>query len=63
MKKKNSFRPEDFKYEPVEQPKLPLWMHSVERPATDHEKAGVVKTAVFILASGMLLALAYLIVG
>lgn len=34
--KKEKLRPQDIKYEPVEQERVPLWMHSVERPQGAH---------------------------
>ncbi len=36
--KKNTFKtqPQDIKYEPIQQPKQSLWMHSVERAHPKH---------------------------
>lgn len=31
---KNKFKPSDFEYSPIEQPKRPLWMNSVQSHRT-----------------------------
>ncbi len=38
--KKNTFKPSDFKYEPVRQDKLPLWMNTVQSYRTSKTTTG-----------------------
>lgn len=42
MKSKNTFKPSDFKYEPVRQDKLPLWMNTVQSSRTSKTTIGEV---------------------
>ncbi len=48
--KKNTFKPSDFKYEPVRQDKLPLWMHSIQTHRTSRTTIWEVLLLVAIFA-------------
>jgi len=50
MKSKNTFKPSDFKYEPVRQDKLPLWMNTVQQHRTSKTTIGEVLLLVAIFA-------------
>lgn len=49
MKSKNTFKPSDFKYEPVRQDKLPLWMNTVQSSRTSKTTIGEVILLIAIL--------------
>lgn len=60
MKKKKDFRPEDFRYEPTEPPRLPIWMHQIEKPLHSRVPAGwfivtAIAIAVLLLIGGIIL--------
>lgn len=40
--KKNTFKPSDFKYEPVRQPKQPFYLHSIQTYRTSKTTIGEV---------------------
>lgn len=63
MKKQNKFKHTDFKYEPIRQKKQPFWMHSVDRPVSDNEIADIVKAFAMLLGMGVLMLIAFCIVG
>ena len=49
MKSKNTFKPSDFKYEPVRQDKLPLWMNTVQSSRTSKTTIGEVLLLIAIV--------------
>lgn len=51
MKPKNTFKRPTITYDPVQQPKQPFWMHSIEKPTKgDTDDAG--KSILFLLSIG-----------
>lgn len=58
--KKNTFKPSDFKYEPVSQDKFPLWMHSIQTHRTSKTTIGEVLLLIAIFAG---IVLAWSIIG
>lgn len=60
MKTKNTFKPTDFKYEPVRQDKPPLWMNTVQSHRTSKTTISEVLLLIAIFAG---IALAWGILG
>lgn len=59
--KKNTFKTPNIKYEPIQQKKQPIWMHSIDRPLAKNEtKEILLSFAVIILFFVLLVALAWL---
>lgn len=60
MKKNNNIKPEDIKYEPVEQERLPLWMHSIEHATGRDNNAnrGLVAAMVILAVIALILGVA-----
>lgn len=49
MKKKNTFKPTDFKYEPIDMKQPHRWMHSIQTCRTEKTSIGEVIVIVFIM--------------
>lgn len=47
---KNTFKKPTITYEPIQQPKEPLWMHSVEKPKHKGIGTGDILIVLFIFA-------------